>query len=531
MKKRLLVLFLILFILPLGVGASSVKLSCPSSVNKGSVINCNVIVSSQTKITGLAGKFNLGSNFTYKNFVGSNNFSVYNASSSGFALGNINGKSGEFTIGVLSVLVNNSGSISLVNLDASDINDKSYNLGNVSSNIRIKSNDNNLNSLSITGGVLSPSFSSNKLSYSATVSSSSTTISGIKSNKYASVKGLGKFNLRYGKNTFKVVVRSESGVSKTYTLNIERLDNRSSNNKLKSLTLSNGNINFDPNKTNYQVNVNSNVSSIKVSASLMDTRAKMLLGSREVKLNYGNNNVLVKVQAENGRVKTYTIVVNRKDDRSSDNYLKSLTLSDGNINFDKNTFIYNTKVSYEVEKIDVKAVSNDIKSKVVVNSPNLKVGNNKIVINVTSERNETRSYIINVERLEKEKELSKNINVKSLKILGHELNFKNDILEYDVKIKDEYALVFNLELEDTRSKYEISGNEDLKDGSIITLTVISESGLSKSFKFKMIKVKEEINSSKEDKSPLMEFSIGFLTGIILTGLGFFIAILIKNRCK
>ena len=98
------------------------------------------------------------------------------------------------------------------------------------------------------------------------------------------------------------------------------------------------------------------------------------------------------VQAENETVRTYTIKVNREDDRSSNSDLSSITLSSGNINFSKDVTDYSLSVPYSVTKIDVVATPEDSKSKVNVVSPDLVVGTNTILITVTSETGVSKIY-------------------------------------------------------------------------------------------------------------------------------------------
>jgi len=50
--------------------------------------------------------------------------------------------------------------------------------------------------------------------------------------------------LAYGSNTFEVKVTAENGTVKTYYLKINKIDNRSTNSKLKSLSLDVADLNF-----------------------------------------------------------------------------------------------------------------------------------------------------------------------------------------------------------------------------------------------------------------------------------------------
>ena len=89
---------------------------------------------------------------------------------------------------------------------------------------------------------------------------------------------------------------------------------KSSNSYLKSFGIEGVKINpnFDKDKMNYTAVVNSTVEKIKVIGELEDEKAKVDgLGEKELK--DGINKIDINVTAENGEVRTYTIVVTRKE--------------------------------------------------------------------------------------------------------------------------------------------------------------------------------------------------------------------------
>ena len=85
---------------------------------------------------------------------------------------------------------------------------------------------------------------------------------------------------------------------------------------------------------------------------------------RKKSLSYGKNTLNVVVKAENGSTKTYTITINRNDNRSSNNYLKSLKISNAKISFNKYTLNYNIVVDNTVDSIDIQVQTEDSKSSV-----------------------------------------------------------------------------------------------------------------------------------------------------------------------
>ena len=520
-------LIFIMFIPFIARAASvSVALNCPSSATAGSTISCTVNVNSDVKVNGLVAKYTL-SGASYVDFVPQAGFTSNYTSAEGFNIGNNAGRSGSFAIGTLKVKINSAATITLRDLDVSDVNFNSYSPVNKSVTVRLKSTNTNLASLSLVGGTLSPAFNANTTSYTSTINASSVTINATKGDSFQTITGTGNKTLKYGKNTFNVVVKSESGATKTYTIVITRPDSRNSDNYLKSLSVDKGNISFKKETINYSISVAKDVSSIKVSAAVNDSTAKFVsgFGPRTVNLNYGVNNVLVKVQAENETVRTYTIKVTREDDRSSNSNLSSITLSSGTINFSKDVTDYNISVPYDVTKIDIVATPEDSKSKVNVVSPDLVVGNNTILITVTSETGQSKIYKINVKRLEEQEVLSDNNNISSLDILGHGIEFNPDTKEYDVNIGDEYALVFDILLEDPAAKYVIEGNEDLKDGSIIKIITTSESGEIKEYK---LNIKKEVAATPKNNSSCLIYGlIGFVLGLVTM----FITITLINKMK
>ncbi len=517
MRKCIIGLVLLFMLLVPGVAkaaAINVTLNCPASATLGSTINCDVRVNSSVVVTGLKANYKF-SNVSYVGFTPNSGFSTYYASNTGFSVGSVSGKSGNYSIGTLKVKVSGAGSVSLTMLDASDKNDKGYAPANAVDSIRIKSTDANLKSLAISSGTLSPSFNAGTTSYSATVAQNTVTISAVASNGYAKVSGAGKKSVAYGKNTFKITVTAESGAKKTYTIVINRPDNRSTNNYLRSLSVDKGTINFSKNNTSYNINVEENVDSITVNAAYEDSRASFVngFGSRKVALKYGNNPIEIRVKAQNETVKTYTINVNRKDNRSTDNYLESLTIKDVDIPFNKHTLEYNVTVYYQVTKLDIMASAVDSKSKVEVLNKDLFVGNNVVLIRVTAENEQVREYKLNIRRLSEDEKMSDNNKIENITIPGHDIDFKSDVTEYDISIFDEYALVFEIAMEDEKASYVIDGNRDLKDGSVIKVTSTSESGKELEYRFNVSKT---TRSSDNTTLKWIFAGVGFIGGIFAT---------------
>lgn len=105
--------------------------------------------------------------------------------------------------------------------------------------------------------------------------------------------------------------------------------------------------------------------------------------------------------SEDGNIGTVTYSKTVAAPMSSDNSLKSLTVSNATISpaFSSGTTGYTAEVPFEVSKLDVSATANDSKAKVSINSPNLTPGGTtNVTVTVTAENGSTKTYTIVVKR-------------------------------------------------------------------------------------------------------------------------------------
>ncbi len=487
MKNKIgkILLIGLLGIIPTTANAAgfSVNINCPSTSSAGAQISCNISATpSGVTLNGVNGTFNLGSGLTFRGFTASSGFSDYSGgSSSGFVLGKTSGFSSTTTLGTLNVAIpsdatsNQTYTVGLTNVAASDTEYNDYNANSVSATIRIKSNENRLSSLSISGGSIN--FNPDTTSYSTTINSQTATISAIKKDSSSSMTGnLGTVSLNYGTNTFKISVTSETGVTRTYTINITRPDTRSKNNYLSSLVVSNTNISFNRDTLVYNLSTTSD--NVQISATKDDNKTSVT-GTGRFNLNYGTNTYRVNVTAENGSTRTYTININREDTRSSNNNLKSLTLSKGNLNFNKSTTTYNVDVDKDTTSVKIEASLEDVKASFEngfgPRTINLNPGNNTIYIKVRNEIGNVKTYTININR---EDGKSSDSTLKEIKLSEGKIDFKTDVLEYKVNVEyDVNTFKIDALPTDGKSKVNITGDEKLKVGeNTFTITVEAENG-------------------------------------------------------
>lgn len=442
----------------------SITINCPSTATAGAQINCTINSSSNISLAGVFAKYNFSTGILFNNLTTSNGFTNPSGSNStGFTIMNTNGFSGNVTLGTLHVTIPSNATsnqiykIGLTSINPSDVNYNDYFLQDVSSDIRIISNNDKLSSLSITGGSIN--FNTDTLTYSTTIDSSSATISATAADSNAVVTGTGNVSLNYGNNTFNINVKSEAGTTRTYTINVNRPDNRSTNNNLSSLSVDIGNISFNKNTTSYKLTTKS--SSVNISASKEDSRASITgdIGSKG--LNIGTNTFRITVVAENGSKKTYTITIVRESDqkqdttpgnKNSNNNLSSLFVTNTNIVFDKNTTVYNLTTTASSTYISASRETTTATITGDTGKHDLKVGKNQFIIRVIAENGSKKTYTINITR---EESKSNNNYLKSLTLSNGSINFKKTTTEYNINVaKDIDKITIGATLEDSKSSFE-----------------------------------------------------------------------------
>lgn len=243
-------------------------------------------------------------------------------------------------------------------------------------NIRVQSTVNTLTSLTVSGATFT--FNENTTTYELNVDSDKTVISASKKDANSVLSGdTGTKQLAYGLNTFNVKVTSESGSTKTYTLKITRVDNRSKENYILGFKFNNYNIDFSKDKTKYDLIVDNKVTKIAVC--------------------YG--------------------------DYSDDNIL---CIDEDSLDYSKKAFLdiyFNNKDASDILIGIEKTINNETQGYILLGD--LKVGNNELKMVVTAENEEKREYIFNINRKTEEgkivdktdEEITSNIKTGSASII------------------------------------------------------------------------------------------------------------------
>lgn len=226
--------------------------------------------------------------------------------------------------------------------------------------------------------------------------------------------------------------------------------------------------------------------------------------------------VTISVNEKTTTTKTTTTTTKAKSDN---NYLESITVNGEKIeSFDKTKTKYFVEVENKVKKATIKATSEDEAAAVTIDGPKvLEVGDNEYTISVKSESNTTRFYKVIVTR--KDKEESSNTDIKSIKIRGYHLNFDKNSKTFYLNIKKEDTeLDITVNTKDKKANYDIEGNENLEDGSVVKIIVTAQNGDTDTYR--IIIQKESTN--------IIPYIIGVLILIIIIVI---IVVVMKNKKK
>ena len=176
--------------------------------------------------------------------------------------------------------------------------------------------------------------------------------------------------------------------------------------------------------------------------------------------------------------------------KSSNNYLKSLTVNNGTLspNFNPRTTSYTVVVEDDLAEITISAEPEDEKATVSgTGTIQLEEGNTTARIEVVAENGSTNTYTIHIRKESAEEIIP--VGIKSLKIQGVTVDnktenisfmpdFKTEVTEYTCNVSDQITkLLITAEPNEEGMTIEILGNENLQMGeNVITILVKSEDG-------------------------------------------------------
>ena len=231
---------------------------------------------------------------------------------------------------------------------------------------------------------------------------------------------------------------------------------------------------FNPFETEYKLEVSS--PTISVYATLTSTDSKYVEGyePRTVNLKYGMNTILIKIQNNEGKVRTYTVLVYRNDDRTSDNTLSELSVSEGNIEFNSNVTDYKIKISKDVNSVDVNAtISSDLAGFDTGYEPGTVETKDNVttkLIKVISQTGSTRTYVLTFVKDNSDTITKKSLQLDKVVIPGAYLPFDSEVANYSLSVGYEtesidLKMVTKDENSRTVVRYKTKNDNDYKVGT------------------------------------------------------------------
>ncbi len=323
--------------------------------------------------------------------------------------------------------------------------------------------------------------------YDYEVNASSAVIYATLKDKESFVENYGsrEVSLRYGQNILPIQIKTNNSFIKEYSLNIERIDNRSTDARLSNLFISNQEINFDKDKYTYNVSVGADIDSLNVNATLNSDSAKFVdrYGPRVVKIENGLNVIFIKVRSEAGTEKSYKINVFKNSDKTDDitynDKLESLTLVNEKIDFDPDVFEYD--ITTTKANIDVYAFASNPSYKIEISgNTTLEEKENTISIKILDDKKVVNEYKIKVNKESKKESLENSTKLQDLNINGLNINFDSNKYTYDVSLDALDKLIVTAYPYLQSSKVSISENQK-NNIHQIQILVTNEAGDSKTY--------------------------------------------------
>lgn len=304
-------------------------------------------------------------------------------------------------------------------------------------------------------------------------------------------------NLNYGVNTILIKIKDKENKVRTYTILVTRTDDRTSDNTLSSIETSVGKIDFNANVTDYKVEIPSDTNSVSVKATISSDKAKYVSGYEPGNVTIeGDTTVkLIKVLSETGSTRTYVITfVKEGTDVISDKTLQinELRIPGVYVPFEEDVSNYSLSVDYQTDSISINTLTaiedsfveisikrkNDNEYRLTSDTGiGLDVGENFIEIKVTNSVGKTAYYRLTIIRKEFGLDISDDVTLKDLKVLGYNIKFNPNKKEYTVRIKQEKSLVITAVPNSNRAEVFIRGNEELTGFSTVRVKVVAENGM------------------------------------------------------
>ncbi|MCM1053584.1 MAG: cadherin-like beta sandwich domain-containing protein [Ruminococcus sp.] len=349
-----------------------------------------------------------------------------------------------------------------------------------------ETSSNYLTSITNSVGTLNPNFSKLQQYYEIEVpyTTTSITIDATKEDNAATLTGTGKHNLNVGKNLIVLRVTGTDGKTRDYQIVVTREENDDA--RLGSLVVQGSILTPSFNSDVYEYSLDTTDGALIFNKlTTVDPNATYEVLNNEF-TNIGAYKVTIRVTAAN-KITTKDYVLNVNKLPSNNNNLASLEVVGHNITptFNKATTLYRVTVPSTVNSVLINATAEHPNSTITgTGSHELVVGENQIVVEVTSESGNKKSYVVVVT-----KEGSNNNDITDLIVHNGVMTpeFSSSNLNYSVEVPySETSLDLTVILADDNATYAITGN-DLNSSSTVYVTVTAENGTTKTYILDVIK--------------------------------------------
>ena len=364
--------------------------------------------------------------------------------------------------------------------------------------VRDLSTNDDLSYLYVEEGGLSPHFQGTTILYNVKVGNNVTEvhIEAIPEDPNAKVDIIGDTRgLEVGvAREIQVVVTAPKGNKKTYTLSITRQETTLENLALLKLETNRGALTpiFNPDTLNYTLEVENNISDIRVTAEALSSDVQVL-GTGTYNLRIGKNGIAIFVVGEDGVQRDYQIVVTRK--KSSDATLSSLVVKSHTLSPTFNKTIENYTLTTSGTYLDFTTIkpTESESTYVISGNENFVTGINTVTIEVTAPDGETKkTYTLSVT-----KEGSKNNNLTSLEVEGYSLipTFHKGVTFYTVEVGNNInSVVIKATAEDKNATIVGTGLKTIQTGdNYFDIIVTSEAGTEKLYKILITRAASDNN--------------------------------------
>lgn len=411
MKKIIVILSFIL--LPIVVFAdNNFNLTCDNNkLNIGDQVICRISLKSDSEYNYIKYSINEIDGLSLID-VRSNYSNLWKVSNSeGLSENIVNGLQ-EF--GILLFKAEKSGEY---NLNISNISfgmydsDKLEEIKDVNYKIKVISNDSYLKNIKINDKDIED-FDKNKFNYFYETDLEEIKIEGIINNEFSSIKGNTKVTLNKTneKVVVPIIVTSESGASRAYVIEVINknfIDNKIDKN-LEDLTIKNDSgdtllFDFKSDVYDYNIEVGNKVNEINIIPKINNKDCTFVKGysGGKVKINSGNNVVLIKIIDKENQEKIYVLnIIKPIESFSNNSYLKSIDIKGYNLKFNKKVKNYNLEISRSDKSLEISPVLDDEAASYVINgNQDLKSGSViEIVVTAPDTSNTVYSISISVKK-------------------------------------------------------------------------------------------------------------------------------------